>query len=349
MGIRYATREDVKDALDSAETARNNTKIDAALDTATDTITGLCHRTFYPELKTVAFDWPDPQSPTSWRLWLEQHELIEPITVTAGGVTLAVDGLKLYPQSGPPYDRIETDLSGAAVFGSGSTTQQTIEIYGLFGHRNDEATAAALTAAVPNATATAVDVTDGSQVGVGSVLRIGTERLVVTGRRQLDTGQTITDDLAAQNNLTGLKVGDGDAFAIGEVVLVDTERMLIVDIAADTLIVKRAWDGTVLAGHTTGATVYSPRRLLVDRGVLGTTAAAHGNADTVTAWQPPGAVRELAVAEALTTLGQKASGYARTIGTGESEREALGKGIDSLRRQVYRAFGRKGRIRVVAR
>lgn len=348
MSVKLATREDVKDALDSAETARNNTKIDAALDAATDAIEGLCHRTFAPVIDTISFDWPDAQSPTSWRLWLEDHELITLLGVTAGGVIISVGSIKLYPRSGPPYDRIEIDLSSSAAFASGATTQQAIEVNALYGYRNDEATAAALAEALDD-TETTVDVTDGSTIGVGSILRIDTERMIVTGRRQLTTGQTLGADLAAQNNATGVQVANGNAFAIGEMILIDTERMLIIDVAGNTLVVKRSWDGTVLATHTTGATIYSPRTLTVERGALGTTAAAHDNAATVYAWRPPGAVRELAIAEALTTLGQKAAGYARTIGTGESEREAVGKGIDALRAQVYRRFGRKGRIRVVAR
>ncbi|HEY3478241.1 MAG TPA: hypothetical protein VGL02_04995, partial [Streptomyces sp.] len=260
--IAYTTRERVKRALDSAQTARSDAQVDDAIYAATDSIHGLCHRRFFPELKTVTFDWPNRQSPTSWRLWLEQHEIIELTAATVGGTTLAVDDLKLYPPSGPPYDRVETDLSSTAAYTAGDTSQQAVALTGLYGFRNDEAAAGTLTGAV-NGAADSVNVSDGSTIGIGSLLRIGAERMVVTGRRQLDTGQTLGGDLTAMANAAAVTVADGAAFAIGEIVLIDAERMLIIDIAGNTLVVKRAWDGTVLAGHTTGAAIYSPRTLRV--------------------------------------------------------------------------------------
>jgi hypothetical protein len=131
------------------------------------------------------------------------------------------------------------------------------------------------------------------------------------------------------------------------VLLIDSERMRIDDIAGNTLIVTRAWDGSTIAAHTAGATIYAPRTLTVARGALGTTAAAHGSGSTVYRWDAPGPVRQLCVAEALTDLLQGRSGYARTAGAGENEREATGRGLKDLRDRAYTSHGRKGRVRSV--
>ncbi|WP_234429896.1 hypothetical protein, partial [Streptomyces sp. AV19] len=135
--------------------------------------------------------------------------------------------------------------------------------------------------------------------------------------------------------------------AVDEVILIDSERMLVVDVAGSVLTVKRAWDGSVLAAHAAGADIYAPRTLTVTRGALGTTAAAMSAGDDIYRWDPPGPVRELTVAEALTSLLQGQSGYARVVGSGEAQREASGRGLRDLRESVYASHGRKARTRAV--
>jgi len=123
--------------------------------------------------------------------------------------------------------------------------------------------------------------------------------------------------------------------------------MRVDDIAGNTLVVTRAWDGSTIAAHSVGATVYAPRMLTVQRAALGTTAATHLTSASVYRWDPPGPVRQLCVAEALTDLLQGRSGYARTAGAGENEREATGRGLKDLRERVYVSHGRKARTRAV--
>jgi hypothetical protein len=137
------------------------------------------------------------------------------------------------------------------------------------------------------------------------------------------------------------------AFAAGETILIDGERMRVDDIAGNTLVVTRAWDGSTIAAHSVGATIYAPRTLTVERGALGTTAATHSSSAAVYRWDAPGPVRQLCVAEAITSLLQGRSGYARTAGTGENEREATGRGLSELRERVYLSHGRKARHRGV--
>lgn len=345
----YATREEIKAELDVKETARSNARIDRALADATDAVHGLCHRIFYPTMATRSWDWPNSQSGTSWRLWLDKSEVISVTSLSSGGTTIAASDFFLEPnQYGPPYSHVEIDLSSNASFGGGSTHQRDITITGLFGYRNDE-TLVGTTAEALDASETGVDVdaATSAAVGVGSLLRIDSERVIVTARANLDTGQTLGGSITNVNNVVTIAVQSGAAFAAGETILIDSERMLIEDIAGNNLTVKRAWDGSTIAAHTAGAVIYAPRTLTVERGALGTAAATHLTAASVYRWDAPGPVRQLCVAEALTDLLQGRSGYARTAGSGESEREASGRGLKDLRDRVYTSHGRKGRVRSV--
>lgn len=351
----YATREDVKSALDLKETARNNGQVDRAIDAASRLVEGLCHRRFYPEVATRYFDWPD-QYARPWRLWLDDSELISLTSITSGGTSIDSANINLEPnRTGPPYNRVEVRIDTNAAFSAGQTIQRAITISGLWGYRNDETAAGTVTAGATD-TATTLSISDASAVGVGQVLRIGTERLLVTEKRMANSGQTLQADLAAQQNAVTASVTDGTAYAIGEVLLVGSERILIVDIAGNSLTVKRAWDGTVLAAHTTGTAIWAARALTVTRGALGTTAAAISSSAPVYRWDPPGGVRTLVIAEAVTTLLNEGSGYARVTGVGTASRQvgggtvtktSYGVGLDALREQVYVEYGRKARVRAV--
>jgi hypothetical protein len=350
----YCTREDVKQALDFKETARADGAVDRAIQAATGAVEGLCHRVFHPAIGTRYFDWPD-QYARPWRLWLDASELISITAVSSGGITIPVGRINLEPnRSGPPYSRIEIQLDTDSAFGGGATPQRDITITGLWGYSNEESPAGTAAAAASD-TATTLSVSNAAAIGVGQVLRIGAERLLVTDRAMTSTGQALQTPLTAAKNSEVVTVADGTAFAVGEVLLIDAERMRVTDIAGNNLIVDRAWDGSTLAAHT-APTIYASRALTVARGALGTTAAAITQGAPVYRWNPPGAVRSLAIAEAVTTLLQESSGYARTTGVGSSARQvgggtvaktAYGSGLDALREQVYVSHGRKARTRAV--
>ncbi|WP_157360692.1 hypothetical protein [Amycolatopsis thermoflava] len=343
----YATREDVKSALDSKETARNDAQVDRAVASASRGIDALCHRRFYPWTGSRSFPWPDPQMGTSYRLWLDDNELVAVTALQSGGVAIGADQYFLEPaNSGPPFTRIELDLGGSASFGGGATAQRDIEISGVFGYRADESPAGALAGAL-DGTAGTVAVTNSAAVGVGSLLRIGSERLIVTGKTMTPTGQTLQADIDARASTAAIPVANGAAFAEGETVLVDAERMRILDVAGNTLIVKRAWDGSALAAHTTGAVIYAPRTLTLERAAVGTSAASHANGAAVFRHDPPALVRELCIAEALVAVLREGAGYATRTGSGDNARETYGGGLPDLREQVYTAHGRKVRKRVI--
>jgi len=348
-GVWYATVEEVKAELDVRETARSNSRIARALEDASRRVEGLCHRKFFPVVATRYFDWPPRSGATPWVLRLDDQELITVAALASGGTTITSDEYNLEPvNAGPPFNRIEINLGGNASFGGGDTYQRDVQIAGLWGYRNTETTAGA-TAEILDDSETAVDVNGAASavVGVGSIVRVDSERMLVTGRTQLSTGQTLGNALTNLNSATAITVQNGAAFTAGEVILIDAEKVRIDDIAGNTLIVTRPWDGTTIAAHTIGATIYAPRTLTVTRGALGTTATAHASGSTVAVWMPPGPVRQLTIAEALTDLLQGRSGYARTAGQGEGERETSGRGLADLRDEAYTECGRKGRVRSV--
>ncbi|WP_067127771.1 hypothetical protein [Streptomyces yokosukanensis] len=348
-GVWYATREDVQRALDVKVTARNRREIDAALEAASRSVDALCHRRFYPVVATRYYDWPNFQYAYPWRIWFDQWELAAvPSAVTSGAVTIPLSACNFEPvSSGPPYTYIELRRDQPYSFGVGSTPQRDVAITGLYGYRNTETALGILTAAVTTATATTISV-DGptsAVVGVGSVLRVDSERLIVSERTESSTGQTGT--ITASKGDVSLAVSDGTKYAVDEVLLLDSERMRIDDIAGNALTVERAYDGTVLAAHT-AATIYAPRTLTVTRGALGTTADTHGSGSTVYRWDPPGLVHQLTKAEAITQLTQERAGwFMKASTTGQSAGRVSADAIQNLRDQTYTEHGRKSRIRVV--
>ncbi|NUS79154.1 MAG: hypothetical protein HOV70_23550 [Streptomyces sp.] len=347
----YATREDVQRALDVPPSAASARQIDRALQSASRDVDGLCHRSFYPWHGERRFDWPGPQYRPSQRLWLDKQSLISLASIVSGGLTVAPADVVLYPQAGPPYDRIETSLGSSATWGGGPTSQQTIAVTGLWGYTVDEATDGSLAAPVASASASTltVDAATSAAAGVGSVLRVDAERVLVTGRSMADTGQALAADLGAQKKDGVVAVADGEAFAVDETLLIGGERVRITDIAGDTLVVERAVDGSTLAAHTAGAVLYAPRALTVTRGALGTSAATHADGALVYRWEPPGLVKDLTIANALNRVLQEQAGYARTSKTSSGSKSTSVEvlSLDSLRSQVYDAHGRKARHRGV--
>jgi hypothetical protein len=347
MGVFYATREQVKAAMDAAETARNDTQVDRAVESGSRTVEALTRRRFYPWTGTRYFPWPPYQPSRPWRLWLDADELVSVATLVVGGVTVSASDYFLEPvNSGPPYSRVEIDLSSSAAFSSGPTRQRAVAVTGVWcGCDAQEAPAGALAEAL-DSSETGVDVTDSSVVGVGTIIRVDSERMIVTGRSMLDTAQNCSALTASSSDVavTGITAG---TIKTGEVILVDSERMLVVAVAGTTLTVKRAWDGTVLAAHNAGADIYAPRTLTVTRGSLGTTAATHADTTPIVQHMVPALVRDLAVAEAINQLQQETSGYAHIVGEGENAREGTGRSLYNLRRDTIAAYGRQARTKAV--
>lgn len=343
MGTPWiTTREVVKAATDSKRTAYNDNQVDRAIASATLTVEGTLRRKFYPRHGIFYKNYPNYPSGSgnTFTVELEEDEVVSVSALTSGGLTIASTDYFLEPiNSGPPYDRIEIDLGSSASFNGGPTWQRNVAITGVRAFWSTENPAGALAEAL-DSSETLVDVTNSTLIGVGNVLLCESERMIVTGKQLIDTTVNLGGNIAATQSVDTVGVADGTAFAVGEVILIDSERMLIRDIAGNNLIVRRAYDGSTLAAHTAGADIYAPRTLQVERGALGTTAVAHNTATALTVHAVPGLVEEFGVAVALVNLGQREAGYARTIGSGESERETSGRGLSQIRRDAISAFRR---------
>lgn len=348
----YATREEVKSALDVKLTSRTDAQVDRAISSVSDDIEGFLHRKFYPYDDTRYVDWPNWQYAYPWRIWLDGAELADvtvnvPIVKSGGNLIANADIFWGHPRDTPPFTYFELNRSSNTSFGQGDTPQRDVSIQGTFGYWLKTAPAGALAGAVSSTTATSFTSTDSVAAGVGDWIVIDTERMIVTNKTMASTGQTQQSGITTASVAdVALGVTDGTKFAIGEVLLLDSERMLIVDIAGNTLTVKRAWDGTVLATHS-GATIYAARQYTVTRGALGTTAATHLNAAPISVGVSPALVKQLAIAESINYVLQEQGGYARTQGNGASSAANIGMSLDALRDRVLTRYGRKHRTRVV--
>ncbi len=344
------SREDVKSALDSAETARDNALIDDAIAAATDSVSDLTRgRHWYPWTGTRYLDWPNRTYAPSDTLRLPaMHEILSLTAFTAGGVTIAASDYFLEPNdadSRAGFTEIRIDKSSSAAFQSGDTSQRAIVMTGTFGSWSDFRASTVLAEAL-DASETQIDVATGGGIGVGDLIAVDSERMIVTGRAMASAGQTTQGALTASVANIAVPVTSGLSFAVGETIAIDTERMLIVDIIGNALTVKRAVDGFPLASHTSGTAIYALRSLTVERGATGSTAATHSDTATVYRHHPPPLIRQLTRAEALYARLQEGAGWARQIGSGEGTRQVSESGIRALRERVKAAH--RGGIRKAA-
>jgi hypothetical protein len=350
----YCTREDVKRAADIKETARNNIALDRAIQSASRNIDKHMHRVFYPTVTTHYWDWPNWQRAYPWRLWFDQFELADVTSnvpvVTSGGTVIPANEIFWGPwNDSPPYTFMELNRGSNAAFGVASTPQQSISIQGTFGYNIESDSAGTLAAAVSSTSATTITVSDASLVGVGSLLLVDSERMIVQARAAVTTGQTnVSGATTASMADNAITVSSGSAINVDEVLLIDQEKMLVTDVTGNVVTVIRAWDGTVLATHSAATTIYAYRLLTVVRGVLGTTAATHSNSAVVNVHRVPTLIRDLCIAEALTRVLAETSGYAAGgDGGGEGSPHALTAALPDLWDEAETGYARKNRRRVV--
>lgn len=371
----YCNRDDVKRALDLEITAIDDARIDRALMSVAETVDGHLHRYFFPLDATCYLDWPNFQYAYPWRFWFDQpgyHDLwVLTQLQSPSGTTIPLNQVLLEPvnrKQNWPFTRMELDRSTSAAWGGAQTPQHSIWATGTWGWYNPQP-AGTITASVTSSSA-AIALSDGSQADAGDLLVLdpgtavapfpssaGTagalgaltgERVIVTGKSTAATGLTqsgagCSTALASDNALS--TTGSG-SLNVGEVLLLDQEQMLITNITGGVATVKRAWNGTVLAAHSS-ATVYAYRTLSVLRGQLGTAAASHSSAAAVSKHYPPALIRDLSIAECLNRVMQETSAYARTVGSGEGSHPATGAGLADLWDEAETVFARRARVRAI--
>jgi hypothetical protein len=342
VSIVYTTREDVASSQDIRATAYAGRDIDSAIESGARSVESLVHRVLYPWVGTRYFDFPNGDSP-SYRIRFGKYNLISATVITNGdGTVISNSNTFLNPQDGPPFTHIEVNRGTSAFFTSGSTNQRAVAITGTWGDSNVEQSAGTVTEPL-DLTETGIDGSAMPLVGIGSLVRVDSERMRVTGKSWLTTSQTGT--LAASNAAQVLTVADGTAFVVDDILLIEAERVRVLDIAGNSLIVKRAVDGTTLAAHTSAA-IFAPRSLTVERGVAGTTAATHLTSAPAFLWAPPSLAGELNRAYAVNTLLQRQSGYGR-VETDKRPGETPGRSIAALEQDVRANLGAMVRTRAV--
>jgi hypothetical protein len=351
--VYYCTVEDVADALEEKASAYDLASIKTACASAADDVDDavqLAAGSFRPLTAAKSFRWPDTQTSTYYRLWLDANRLLSLTSLVSGGVTIPSSGYYLEPQQyGPPYDRIEINLGSDSAWSFADTPQRAITATGLWGVSNDQADAGTLAASISTTTATTCTVSDASAVGIGDHLTVGTEVMIVSGRSWAAvSGGDTTGTLDASAAARTLAVADGTLYHEGELLLVDAERVKVVDIAGNNLTVLRAQDGSVLASHSSGVTVYARRGLVVSRGAQGSTAATHSSGSAVTRHVVAPAANDLAIASAVSTLLARRRGYTQQAGPQTSGGDKMiPASLDELRERVSCNYGRPVRTRVI--
>lgn len=336
----YSNRDEVRRALEIKQAAYASDDIDRANLAAAEAVEGLTQRRFYPEDKTVKFDWPNFQYAPPWKLYLDQYELAAaPSKVVSGAllpapVEFTSGQYILHPvNEGPPYKRLELRRDLAVAFGNNSTPQLDIAITGTFGYWT-KMSAAGTVAVQQEVADTTLTVSNGSRVGAGDVIIIGDERMIVTDDSYVNTTKTFAGLTQASAADKQVAVVSGPDFSVGEVLLVDQEWVLVENITGNTLTVRRGWDGSLLDSHT-GGTIWARRQYSVLRGQLGTTASQHLAAAAVYVSVVPGLIKQLSIAEAVVWLTQEKGAYGGASQQGGSTEPPAGPGLPDIRKQVF--------------
>ena len=343
MSNWYATREAVKIAAGISGTDKNAV-IDRAIAATSRMIDRLCDTWFIPITETRRYPWPQRDNPHGAVLMLDAPLLSATPTITKDGTdatAIASTDFFVEPINQPPYWRIEIDLASSAFFSAKDTHQQAIAVTGSWGESDDTVTGGTVTSGLASdAGALSFVCSNAALIGVGNTLLIGSEQLFVSEKTTYDTTADLNDTLTADVSDVLVTTTDGTKFSVGEIVLFDAERMRITDISGNNLTVERAYDGTVLAAHSTGISAYTYRTLTVERGVNGTTAATHANSTAVSIYQPGEDVEEVCIDWVLSTLAGQSSHWTGQIGGADAAQEttmvAIRGRLDQLKRQHRR-------------
>src|SRR5882762_10294767 len=338
--IWYASMEDVKRAADISSSAGKDAEVMQALDESSDAVEKLCRRVFYPTVATRQFPWPQDWTQNARILELGKNELISVSSVVNGdGQTVAPSSISLHPaDTGPPYSTVLNTDAFLAATAFPLAMGASITVSGTYGHKINEQSVATTTT---NLSGTTVTVNNSSKLGIGSLIRIGNERLVITAKGWTDSLNAVPITLTNLSSDDTFTVTSGASYFIGEMLLIESERMIIRDIVGNKLIVKRAVDGTVLNAHTTITLVNVARLLTVERAVLGTTAIDTPSPTAVQLFVFPPLVRRLARAEALNALQQDSASYAHMAGSTSDRATPMNiHALDELRIRVQLAHGR---------
>ena len=215
-----------------------------------------------------------------------------------------------------PYTHLDVDPD-AANLSTWYGEQDSVVINGRWGlYEKSEDTGANTGASEQSASTTSLVVTNGSKVSPGMVCLIGSEQQLVTDYGAVTASvTTLSEDLDLVEE--EINVANGALVYVGEIIRCGFEQMKILDINSNTLYVKRGWNGTKKATHTSAGAVDVYRTFSVERAVNGTTAAIHTAGSDIYRYLVPEDVRILCV-EIATLMRKKAlGGFAGKSGNSE--------------------------------
>jgi hypothetical protein len=217
---------------------------------------------FIPKVETRRF-----QSPKRGRD-LYVSSLLSVTTILNDGVAVTDYDLHPYNRYWPdgPYTRIYTEQV--------NWDDRDILITGKFG-LFDYKEALGLSVTQTDSAST-IAVTNGSLLSIGGVLAVEDEQEFVGG---YGSTTALTSKLAGAIDAAQatIIIDNGAEVNRGEVIQLSTERMRILAISGNNLVVARGYEGTLKQSHLDDADISVQRTYSVERGVNGTTAAAHDN------------------------------------------------------------------------
>jgi hypothetical protein len=141
-----------------------------------------------------------------------------------------------------------------------------------------------------------ITVANGTKLSPGAHLKIEDEDIVVTGINGTVAATSLTDGAIAKGDEV-ITVDDASEFNQGEVIQIELEDLKIIKINTTTnqLAVIRGYNQTLITStHVDDSAIGVYRKFDIERGINGTTAAAH-NAKAVQQYHPPSDVVNLAI------------------------------------------------------
>jgi hypothetical protein len=343
----YATRESVKRAI-RLNGNENDEAVDRLIEAASRDVDGMTHRWFIPKTQTMYFPWPGVNG-TGNTLWLTNLDLISVTTLktqaqNSSPTTVASSDYFLEPvNSGPPYQKIEIDISSTAAFESGDTSQRSISVAGSWGFSNDTVSVGTVASGLASdATETAFVCSNGSDssgINVGDTLLIESEQLFITEKAAAALASILLNGALTASKSENLIVDGGThGISVGEVIRVDSEEMFVRGSTSTTLTVERAYNGTTLAAHNNDTAVHIFRTLTATRGVNGTTGATHADDTAASAYRAPADIRQLTHALAIAGITQEAGAWGRSLGQGDAAVDMTGRDLGALAERVSQRY-----------
>src|SRR5262245_9837235 len=225
-------------ASDVKTSAYLSAEVDSAIESASQTVDELCSRGdsvrpgFAPWTGSISLDWPSETTAqsSSFRLWLAPNALLSLTSIVSGGIDVTSTSYGSPADLGAPYSAVSLDRGGAGILSPGSAAgQRSAVVTGVWGATplvEDTRTAWVTAGATLSSSATTVQLN--ALFGVGSIVRLDSERMFVTDRAWTSSSQT--GSLAANTTAVALTVSDGTAFFAGEEIMLDSEIMRVLAI-----------------------------------------------------------------------------------------------------------------------